>query len=237
MLPSCPFLLWLQSHHVLASTGTHFRIWGKKCSPRFGVHAWSSGRWRQVYETWGCGKSHILVALACLLVRQGKQVVYLPNCFMMLLDPLQHLWLALLFTIQDASSQEQILSCKTVNNLTSFCALYTTGQLCIIANQLNALDPDPHRRYISTDKAKAELLAILQCISDTHICITSVSANHKSTCYLKKKETGKQKIVLLGGMTTVREMFCIALLSLWLFLVRIVFVVVNPGLRHFQWNQ
>lgn len=133
---------------------------------------------------------------------------------MMLLDPLQHLWLALLFTIQDASSQEQILSCKTVNNLTSFCALYTTGQLCIIANQLNALDPDPHRRYISTDKAKAELLAILQCILDTHICITSISANHKSTCYLKKKETGKQKIVLLGGMTTVREMFCIALLSL-----------------------
>src|SRR5258705_9920619 len=39
----------------------------------------------------GLGKSHILAALACLLVRKGTQVVYLPDCRAWLFDPLSYL--------------------------------------------------------------------------------------------------------------------------------------------------
>ena len=124
----------------------------------------------------------------------------------MLRDPLQYLQVALLFTIQDALSRKQIHSCKTVKDLASFCIHHKTGQLCIIANQLNALDLEPHQRDLSMDKAKSELLAILQRISHTHIYITSASANHESARYLKKKETGEQKNALLGGMMTVRDL-------------------------------
>jgi hypothetical protein len=149
-------------------------------------------------------------ATASLLVRQGKQVVYLPDCFAMLCDPLEYQF-ALLFTIRDASFREQIYRCETVDALAFFCVHYKTGRLCFIADQLNALDPEPHGRDV---KAKSELLGILQRISHPHVYIMSASANHQSTRYLKKKETGERKIALLGGMTAVRDLFCVAMLNL-----------------------
>lgn len=167
-----------------------------------------------VYGTRGYGKSYILAALACLLVRQGERVVYLPDCFAMLRDPLEYLRVALLFAIRDASSREQIHNCKTVNDLASFCVDFKIGRLCIIADQLNALDPEPHGWDLSTNQVKADLLGILQRISHSHVYITSASANHQSARYLKRKETGERKIALLGGMTTVRDLFCVAILHL-----------------------
>ena len=167
-----------------------------------------------VYGTQGYGKSYMLAALACLLVRQGERVVYPPDCFAMLSDPLRYLQVALLFAIRDASSHEQICSCETVDDLASFCAHYTTGRLCIIADQLNALDPDPQGRDVFTNKAKSDLLAVLQRISNKNVYIKRASANHMSGRYLINKETGERKIAVLGGMTTVRDLFCIAMLNL-----------------------
>jgi energy-coupling factor transporter ATP-binding protein EcfA2 len=167
-----------------------------------------------VYGTRGYGKSHMLAALACLLIRQGERVIYLPDCFAMLRDPLEYLRVAVLFAIRDASSREQIYGCETVDALASFCVRYKTSRLCFIVDQLNALDPDPHGRDVSTDTAKSALLSILQRISDPHVYITSASANHQSARYLKKKETGERKIALLGGMTTVRDLFCVAMFNL-----------------------
>jgi hypothetical protein len=91
---------------------------------------------------------------------------------------------------------------------------YKTSRLCFIVDQLNALDPEPHGRDVSTDTAKSALLSILQRISHSHVYITSASANHQSARYLKMKETGERKIALLGGMTTVRDLFCVAMLNL-----------------------
>lgn len=167
-----------------------------------------------VYGTRGYGKSHMLAALACLLARQGEQVVYLPDCFAMLRNPLKYLQVALSFAIRDAPSRDQIYRCETVDALALFCEQYQTGRLCFIVDQLNALDPEPHRLDVSTDKSKSNLLEILQRISDPHVYITSASANHQSARYLKKKQTGEQKIALLGGMTTVRDLFCVAMLNL-----------------------
>jgi hypothetical protein len=169
-----------------------------------------------VYGTRGYGKSHMLAALACLLIRQGERVVYLPDCFAMLPDPLKYLQVALLFAIRDASSREQIDRCETLDALASFCVNYNTGRLCFIVDQLNALDPEPQGRDVFTDRDKSRLLSILRRMSNPHVYISSASANHESARYLQKKETGERKIALLGGMTTVRDLFCVAMLSLTL---------------------
>jgi DNA replication protein DnaC len=44
-----------------------------------------------VYGGKGYGKSYILAALACLLVRTGTRVVYIPDCRAWLLNPLSYL--------------------------------------------------------------------------------------------------------------------------------------------------
>ena len=44
-----------------------------------------------VYGGKGFGKSHILAAFACLLIRRNHPVVYIPDCRGMLRNPLRHL--------------------------------------------------------------------------------------------------------------------------------------------------
>lgn len=89
--------------------------------------------------------SHILAALACLLVRRGTQVVYLPDCRAWLFDPLRYLQNALVFAFVNSkrSFREEVLDCENLESLANFCARYRNmGQLCFIVNQLNALDPE-----------------------------------------------------------------------------------------------
>jgi hypothetical protein len=100
-----------------------------------------------VYGGMGVGKSHILMALACLLVRQGHRVVYFPDCLQMLRDPLTYLRTALFFAFAASEFsllREDIYQCKSIEALADCCSNYqTTGQLCFIIDQLNALDPAP----------------------------------------------------------------------------------------------
>ena len=58
-----------------------------------------------VYGTNGYGKSHILGALACLLVRHGLRVVYFPDCRAALCgNPALHVREILLLTFGDSKS-------------------------------------------------------------------------------------------------------------------------------------
>ena len=168
-----------------------------------------------VYGTKGYGKSHILAALACLLVRKKELVVYLPDCCAMLREPLKYLRNALLFAFVGLSSfdyREWICECEDIEGLANFCMQYKQGQLCFIIDQLNALDPEPKGEDDVSDDRKFWLKELLQRISAGHVLITSASANHKSAMHMAAKDTGDQKISLLGGMTTVRELFCVVIL-------------------------
>ena len=44
-----------------------------------------------LHGTAGFGKSHIVAALVCLLIKQGRLVVYLPDCKVMLKDRVDYL--------------------------------------------------------------------------------------------------------------------------------------------------
>jgi len=60
-----------------------------------------------IYGTMGYGKSYILAALACLLYRQGKRVVFIPDCRAMLINPLLYIKCALLCTFANPSLEEE----------------------------------------------------------------------------------------------------------------------------------
>jgi hypothetical protein len=160
-----------------------------------------------LYGSKGGGKSYILAALACLLVRTGTPVVYIPDCRAMLLDPLNYLQTAILFAfVNSKPSCEEILDCQNLESLTNFCIRYELafGQLCFIVDQLNALDPEPMGQGEVPNKDKGLLRRLLQQISADHILITSASANHKTFQYMVQKDTGQRKVLLMGGMTSVR---------------------------------
>ena len=168
-----------------------------------------------VYGTSGYGKSHILAALACLLVRTKERVVYLPDCRAMLQEPLGYLRNALLFAFADSSSsdyREHIYQCEDIKALVDFCMSYKRGGLCFIIDQLNALDPEPKGEDNVSDDRKFSLSELLQRISAGHVSITSASPNHKSAKHMARKDTGDQKIPLLGGMTKVRDLLCVVVL-------------------------
>jgi hypothetical protein len=115
-----------------------------------------------VYGTKGYGKSHILAALACLLVRKKELVVYLPDCCAMLREPLKYLRNALLFAFVGLSSfdyREWICECEDIEGLANFCMQYKQGQLCFIIDQLNALDPEPKGEDDVSDDRKFTLAA------------------------------------------------------------------------------
>jgi hypothetical protein len=198
----------------------HFRTLDEKILPLFGMRG---SRSRPMYDiakqsmhmTRGYGKSPVLAALACPLVRKKERVVYLPDCRAMFQEPLEYLRNALLFAFADSSSSdycERIYECEDVEALANFCKNHKRGGLYFIVNQLNALDPEPKGEDDVSDDTKFSLSNLLRRISAGHISITSASANHKSAKHMATKDTGDQKIPLLGGMTKVRDLFCVVVL-------------------------
>ena len=50
-----------------------------------------------LYGTQGYGKSHLLVALVCYLAAQDERVIYIPDCRVLLQDPVEYIRAAMLF--------------------------------------------------------------------------------------------------------------------------------------------
>jgi hypothetical protein len=157
-----------------------------------------------VYGTMGYGKSHILAALACLLIRRGHRVVYFPDCRAACDSWFHYLRRALLFAFRDNETQQKIMECGDAEQLLRICESFP-DPLYIIYDQKNALDPeDPGEDEVSEDAKQAVRLALPR-ISFNRISITSASANYRSAMAMSRKQDGKRKIALLGGMTEVRS--------------------------------
>ena len=163
----------------------------------------------------GLGKSHILAALMCLLVRKGTQVVYLPDCRAWLFNPLIYLRNALVFAFihSEVSLHEEILDCENLESLANFCACYQNW-LCFIVDQVNALDSEPKGQDVVPDMNKHLLRELLHRMCAKHILITSASANHKTFQHMAKRDTGEKKVPLMEGMTSVRAGFYAIMLIL-----------------------
>jgi hypothetical protein len=154
-----------------------------------------------LYGSSGSGKSHILAAMVCQLIREGKRVVYIPDCRDLIKHPDETIRIALCCAFyDDSTSLETIESAHDVEGLLDFFG--THGDRYLIVDQLNALESssnnDPSKR------AKEEAVTLLGKMSFNHRYIYSASANEQSNRDVDLKQAPITVIPFLGGMNEVR---------------------------------
>jgi hypothetical protein len=128
-----------------------------------------------VYGGKGLGKSYILAALACLLVRKGTQVVYLPDCRSWLFDPLRYLRNALVFAFINSklSSAKKFSIARISNPWQTFARGTRTG---CVSSWINSMLWIPNR----WDKTWYQIAKRLTSRSCT-VCVRSYS-DHECLC-------------------------------------------------------
>jgi IstB-like ATP binding protein len=150
-----------------------------------------------LYGSSGSGKSHILAAMVCQLIREGKRVVYIPNCCDLLKDVEKTIRVALYCAFyDDPTSLQTINSARDVKGLADF--LGTVRDKYLVVGQLNALEIDPgHKNFKDAKK-------YLRSMSCGHRYIFSASANEQSNRDVDAKQASITVIPFLGGMGKVR---------------------------------
>jgi hypothetical protein len=154
----------------------------------------------------GCGKSHILAALTCLLSHIGRRPVYIPDCRQMLVDPLPYIQCALLCAFADASSsmyRDKIRRFQTLDDALEFCRNLRSTHLYFIIDQMNALEHEDRNTVMVSNDQKDILAEFLQKISLGHYSITGASANYRTVQRMAQKQTGEVWMSMMGGMSGV----------------------------------
>jgi Cdc6-like AAA superfamily ATPase len=168
-------------------------------------NAQARGEQLYLYGTSGTGKSHLLAAITYQLVRQGKRVVYIPDCReLIMFDPFRIFLLALLFAFHDhPPSRDIITAAKTLGDLLEFQAKQLSDSMYIVVDQRNALDLDQSKSKDPHRKRKENMVEFLNTFSGDQVYIFSASANEESLSYAERSQTRMKPTYLLSGMTTV----------------------------------
>jgi len=162
-----------------------------------------------LYGSIGYGKSYMLAALACLLIRQGRRVVYLPDCRTLLDNMLGYVKAALLLAFGDKPDyQAKILKLKDENDIYNFLEWLSQEKkiyLYFIVDQRNALDPEEGEDGI-TKKARNNATQCLAKFMSLHFSITSSSANDRAERNVKAKQMNRTLIKVYGGFSEVSKL-------------------------------
>ncbi|KAJ6585170.1 hypothetical protein B0H19DRAFT_414025 [Mycena capillaripes] len=150
-------------------------------------------------STIGVGKSHLLAALAVLLRRQGKRVVYVPNCEDLAMSPVRYMAAAFLccFSGQDGESRKKRDEIRSLRDLEAIEAWaerqYTLGiRFYFIIDQLNALEPSA--RSMITPSKLERVRSFLLALYCKHVYVRSSSANDQRGYELRGR--GQHELVL-----------------------------------------
>jgi hypothetical protein len=150
-----------------------------------------------VYGTSGSGKSHLLAALVCHLIRMGDRVLYLPDCYSVLMNPPLAIQMALIFAFHDTNDLDGV-DLLDKDSMLKF--ISEKENLWIIVDQLNALEVVQEDDGLNNRKASVK--AILDCMQPGHRCIFSASANEVSNREINyKQQTGVLSVS--GGLSEV----------------------------------
>ncbi|CAG8646276.1 13052_t:CDS:2, partial [Acaulospora morrowiae] len=137
----------------------------------------------------GYGKSHILTAIACFLLRSERRVVYLPDCRELALNPVNYIKSALFLTyVDDNAKISEINACENFDQIVKFCESLNET-LYFIVDQMNALD----------DSSNTGIKRNLDKMCADHFYIKSSSPNNQVVLHLRQKQTNEKKIELYGG--------------------------------------
>ena len=157
--------------------------------------------------TMGYGKSHLLACLACLLIKEGETVVYLPDCRAMLWGVVPYVKAAMLLTFGDGGDmQEEVQQLSSMEDIQNFFEKRSPEDIFFIIDQWNALEleKDISRDNVSNDQ-KSRAQQFLDMISATHRRIWSASANYLTFRYMEQKQRNEITIYVQGGLTKVSE--------------------------------
>ncbi|RHZ84084.1 hypothetical protein Glove_85g77 [Diversispora epigaea] len=150
-----------------------------------------------IYGTVGYGKSHILTAIACFLLRSRRRVVYLPDCRKLIVGGMDYIKSALFLTyVDDDTKTAQIDACESFDQIIKFCE--ELGEtLYFIVDQMNALDYYDGTGADSERKRQVKEDIDRLCLN--HYYIKSSSANNHTVLHFMQKQTSEKKIALYGG--------------------------------------
>ena len=171
-----------------------------------GIKKIASDRWGDIflYGTGGYGKSHLLAALACFLIQQGKKVVYLPDCRTMLLDFVYYIKSALLLTFGSSQeTQRQIWELENDNQIQRFLDQPAHWGLYFIIDQVNALETGRTNRDQISNSVKENVGTFLNSLSFYHHVIRGASPNYFTFQRMQRKQTHDIKITALSGFSEV----------------------------------
>lgn len=156
-----------------------------------------------LYGPSGMGKSHLVAALVCHLIKNGKRVVYIPDCARLLEDHEAYIQEALLFAFyDDADSVNAIMHSRAMHHLLLFVRNQPVRSLYIIVDQRNALEINEH----GTDMRAASKVTIwdnIDKLRKSQNYIFSASANANSVYFRDKKQINIRTINLGSGLSEV----------------------------------
>ena len=158
-----------------------------------------------IQGTMGYGKSHILAALACLLYRQGKVVVFIPDVRGLLFAPLPYITTALLCTFAGPSFKEErkrIRACKSMDDISRFYHEIRSSPYLIV-DQINAFELSDLNTDSVARETKDACRTFINDLSVGSFTTTSASANYRTAMHMEKKQTNEIKLSMMGGMSTV----------------------------------
>jgi len=160
-----------------------------------------------LHGTLGSGKSFMLAALACLLMKEGSKVVFVPDCRALLRDMFGYLRLALRLAFHGPRHEARtdfLDRSTTVEELERFCAAAASKyRLLFIIDQANALDSEEEAVDRFTRQAKREARALLDKITAQHLKLASSSSNYQHGPYDRYRQAGEKRLQLYGGLTEV----------------------------------
>ncbi|THH06055.1 hypothetical protein EW145_g4343 [Phellinidium pouzarii] len=113
-----------------------------ECAEEFDRDPFRSYSKVNLYGCAGTGKSHVLAALACLLTHEGKRVVYVPDCALLLESFFIEMRGALQFAFPEYASTMDAWS--EVDQIRDFCRGWRkSGAIFFVIDQREALDAMP----------------------------------------------------------------------------------------------
>lgn len=137
-------------------------------------------------------------------MRKGRKVVYLPDCKVLVRDPVGYIRSALLLTYAaEPMLQQNVLRLTSIEEIISFCKNHP--DLTYIIDQYNALEQDIMKDDPVTLAAKSLSRRMIDQATFDCATLQAASANNLTSRIIHDKQLNFNIVTLFGGMTQVRQ--------------------------------
>lgn len=153
-----------------------------------------------IQGTMGYGKSHLICALVCYLIKSGEYVIYAPDCKSLTADPFKYLRDSFRLAFADSPEVVQMLGgCLGMQDLEALAErIAELGiRMYVFIDQANALDAGSGGR--TSSKSREKLMESLSRMTYSHFFIQSASANFEMAAQARFTQEQVDKLELYGG--------------------------------------